>query len=129
MGVASVIDGDTIEIHGRHMRLSGFDSPERDRQCANVNVYQQAVNYLSDRLAARIVTCRVTGKSYDRDVAVCSVGGADLGDLMVGAGWARDWPKYSHGAYKDVEARARAAHEGIWNLDCPDDLWGDRRYD
>ena len=87
-GVASVIDGDTIEIHGQRIRLS-----------------------------------------YERAVATCSVNGADLGDLMVGAGWARDWPKYSQGAYADSEARARAARKGVWNLDCPDDLWGNRKYD
>jgi endonuclease YncB( thermonuclease family) len=28
VGVASVIDGDTIEIHGRRGRLHGIDAPE-----------------------------------------------------------------------------------------------------
>jgi endonuclease YncB( thermonuclease family) len=27
-GQASVIDGDTIEIHGKRIRLSGIDAPE-----------------------------------------------------------------------------------------------------
>jgi endonuclease YncB( thermonuclease family) len=32
-GVASVIDGDTIEIHGRRIRLWGIDAPEAAQRC------------------------------------------------------------------------------------------------
>ena len=127
-GVASVIDGDTIEIHGQRLRLSGFDSPESGKRCGGTNVYQQAAIYLSDRIGRKTVTCAVTGKSYDRAVAICSVDGTDLGTIMVSAGWARDWPKYSHGTYAGAEADARASRQGIWNLECPEDLWGDRSY-
>jgi len=33
MGVASVIDGDTIEIHGTRIRLHGIDAPESRQVC------------------------------------------------------------------------------------------------
>ena len=129
-GVASVIDGDTIEIHGQRIRLSGFDAPERGKACGATNVYQKAALYLSDQIGTRTVTCKRTGTdSYDRAVATCRVSGTDLGEIMVNAGWARDWPKYSHGVYADAEARARKSRTGIWNLDCPIDLWGNRKYD
>ena len=129
-GVASVVDGDTIEIHGNRIRLSGYDTPERGARCGHVNVYQKAAFALSDFIGSRTVTCDVTGSDrWDRLVATCSVGGTDLGDHMVRAGWGRDWPQYSHGRYRQEEAAARSDRSGIWGLDCPGDLWGDRTYD
>jgi endonuclease YncB( thermonuclease family) len=32
-GVASVIDADTLEIHGTRIRLHGVDAPESGQQC------------------------------------------------------------------------------------------------
>jgi endonuclease YncB( thermonuclease family) len=130
VGVASVIDGDTIEIHGQRIRLSGFDAPERDRMCSGgVNVYQRASLALSDAIGSQTVRCLVSGQDrYGRQVAQCSVGGVDLGDRMVEQGWARDWPRYSHRRYADEERRARAARRGVWGMDCPG-LWGNRNYD
>jgi endonuclease YncB( thermonuclease family) len=33
IGVASVIDGDTLEIHDRRIRLEGIDAPESAQLC------------------------------------------------------------------------------------------------
>ena len=90
-GVASVVDGDTIDIHDQRIRLSGFDAPERGRRCGTVNVYQKASNYLYDYIQRQTVTCDVTGKNGDRLVATCYVRSKDLGEIMVASGWARDW--------------------------------------
>lgn len=129
VGIASVIDGDTIEIHGTRIRLSGFDTPERGARCGDVNVYQRAANELDTFIGGRTVTCATSGSdNHERAVATCSVGGTDLGEHIVSEGWGRDWPRYSRGAYADEEASARIASRGLWGLSCPADLWGSRSY-
>lgn len=128
-GVASVVDGDTIEIHNRRIRLSGFDAPERGKYCGRTNVYQRASLALSDFTAQRLVTCDQTDvDDHGRVVAVCRVGEMDLGQYMVSLGWARDWPRYSNGAYAEAEAAARRDRLGIWGMECPSDVWSGRDY-
>lgn len=129
-GTASVIDGDTIEIHGERIRLSGIDTPERGKRCGTVNVYQKAALALSDMIGARTVSCSILETDrYDRKVGRCEAGGKSLESQLVRAGWGRDWPRYSNGDFAADERAARSARTGIWGLSCPDDLWGTRNYD
>src|SRR5690242_8865325 len=130
VGFATITDGDTIRINGTRIRLNGYDAPERDKACGGVNVYQRATTELDRFIAGREVRCRIVDEPdrHGRQIAQCSVGGSDFGDHMVGAGWARDWPRYSHGRYASAEAQARAASRGIWGLRCPADVWSGRDY-
>jgi hypothetical protein len=91
-GVASVIDGDTIEIHGRRIRLEGIDAPERKQTCIRDGVPercgQRAAFHLSDRIDGLVVSCEPTGTDrYERTLAICSAGGEDLNAMMVRDAW------------------------------------------
>lgn len=117
-GWARVVDGDTIEIAGRRVRLHGIDAPERDQACERDGqpyaCGTEATRALGAILAGRIVRC--TGRDHDRYgriVAVCWAGGADVGEAMVRNGWAVAFRRYSHD-YVAAEAAARREKRGLW---------------
>lgn len=60
-GTASVIDGDTIEVHGQRIRLHGIDAPESRQLCRQEgNPWQcgkVAANALATKIARRPMTC------------------------------------------------------------------------
>ena len=130
VGAATVTDGDTIKVDGVKVRLNGFDTPERGRMCGRTDVYSQASAALEDFIGSSEVTCKLTGdKTYDRFVGMCFIGGKDIGDFMVDAGWGRDWKRFSGGKYAAAEKEARKAQRGLWGLSCSEELWGSRKYD
>ncbi|WP_206438774.1 thermonuclease family protein [Mesorhizobium sp. M7D.F.Ca.US.005.01.1.1] len=121
-GVASVIDGDTIEIHGQRIRFSGIDAPETAQQCDDAKGFRyqcgaKAAAALDGFLAAsRPVTCDfVDWDRYGRFVGDCRrADGTSVAAWMVEHGQALDWPRYSHGAYAEQHAKAEAAKVGLW---------------
>jgi endonuclease YncB( thermonuclease family) len=132
-GRASVIDGNTIEIHGQRIRLFGIDAPESQQLCqAGGESYlcgQQAALALSAHIAARPVTCaRRDIDRYGRVLAVCSAADDDLNACMARQGWALAYRQYSTAYVADEEA-AHVAGVGIWGgtLEAPWDWRRDRR--
>jgi endonuclease YncB( thermonuclease family) len=126
-GIARVIDGDTIEIRGTHIRLNGIDAPESKQTCeANSQTYacgEQATEALIVLLGARPVECIETGRDrYQRIIGKCQVDSTDVGTWMVEHGWAVAFRKYSL-EYVSAEDRARSAKIGIWagRFDMPED--------
>ena len=119
-GQASVIDGDTLEIHGTRIRLWGIDAPESSQFCRGEDSLQyrcgaKAANDLDAFIAGRPLNCLpISLDRYGRTVATCSVGGADLGDWLVRNGLALDWPQYSKRKYDNVQHEAEQAGRGMW---------------
>jgi endonuclease YncB( thermonuclease family) len=74
IGLASVIEGDTVEIHGTRIRVFGIDAPESDQLCSNEEseLYrcgQKASNALFDFIARRpLEYVEVDRDRYNRSV-------------------------------------------------------------
>jgi endonuclease YncB( thermonuclease family) len=120
VGQASVVDGDTLEIHGIRIRLWGIDAPESSQLCRGDDSLQyrcgaQAANDLDAFIARRSVNCSpLSFDPYGRTVATCSVGAIDLGEWLVRKGLALDWPQYSKGSYSGAQRDAERTGRGIW---------------
>jgi len=122
VGVASVIDGDTIDIHGQRIRIWDIDAPESAQLCyvdgKPWRCGQRASFALSDWIGRRTVACKERDRDrYGRFVATCAVVGDDMATWPVRHGWALDWPRYSHGAYAGAEREATTAKVGVWQGD------------
>lgn len=119
IGIASVIDGDTIDIHGSRIRLFGIDAPESRQICqdntgANYMCGNKAANCLDAMLRDKSVRCEPkTLDRYQRIVAHCFIGSKDIQSEMVRAGQAVAFTKYSK-EYVDAQNTAWAAKSGIW---------------
>ncbi len=118
IGTASVIDGDTIEVHGQRIRLHGIDAPESRQLCRLDGKPWQcgkdATNALADKIARRPVTCEDLGRDrYKRIIGRCTLAGEDIESWMVQQGWALAYRRYSLD-FVDEEAEAQAARRGIW---------------
>ncbi|MDQ7776262.1 MAG: thermonuclease family protein [Paracoccus aminovorans] len=133
-GVASVIDGDTIDIHGARIRLNGIDAPESGQLCQDARgkdwrCGQQAALALSDRIGRQLVSCNPTDTDrYGRVMADCFAGGENLNRWMVHQGWAVAYRQYST-AYVSAEDSARTGQRGLWQgqFDMPWDWRSQRR--
>ena len=118
-GVATVIDGDTLELHGQRIRLFGIDAPESGQSCTDAlgNTYrcgQQAALALSDRIGRKPITCEQHGTDrYGRIIAICRQGAINLNLWMVANGQALAYRRYSSD-YVAQEDMARHNKRGIW---------------
>tara|TARA_R110002072_G_scaffold216863_3_gene374408 strand:- start:16842 stop:17534 length:693 start_codon:yes stop_codon:yes gene_type:complete len=117
-GQARVVDGDSLSIAEKPVRLMGIDAPELDQNCTRDGQEwacgEAAAAQLQSLVDGHSVTCRgQSTDAYGRLVAICHANGLELGAIMVEYGWAIAFRSYSS-AYVGHEHRARSARQGIW---------------
>ena len=120
-GRASVIDADTIEIHGERFRLLDIDAPESAQTCTRPNSTewrcgQEAALALSQWIGERTVTCDTDRKDlYKRWLARCTSGGADMATWLASRGWAVPYRDCRCEVVREASEAAKNLQLGIWS--------------
>ena len=117
-GPPRLIDGDTLAIAGRVIRLADIDASETRQRCETTQgsyaCGEQATDALARIIGNRDVHCAGdTIDRFDRLIAKCSVGDVDINREMVNRGWAVAFRRYSD-AYLSEELEAAKSARGMW---------------
>ncbi len=115
-----VMDGDSLIVDGREVRLHGIDAVELHQTCRDPDGREWpcgrlARAHLRKLVRGRSLACRTIDEDrYGRIVARCIAdNGMDIGERMVRDGWAVAYVRHSP-AYVKAERDARDARRGIW---------------
>lgn len=93
-----VVDGDTLWLHGRSIRLQGFDTPEPTSQICGgeqeVALAHRASNRLQQLLNTEQWTIELGGieATGKRTLGSIWIVGRGVGDILIDEGLARRWP-------------------------------------
>lgn len=119
-GLAEPVEGDVLAVNGMLVRLYGLDAPELGQFCTarDGRPYDcglAARNILGRLIGDRMVDCTLFSRlPSGAEVGACTVGGNDLGALMVMSGWAFSARALSN-RYEPHEAAAQAGARGLWS--------------
>lgn len=114
-GQVAVMDGATLRLAERVVRLDGISAPARGTSCggagaAEVDCGVASANALAALVRGNAVDCSLRlHEDNGRSAAVCVARGQELNRAQVLAGWAR-----ADGALGAEEQRAREARRGVW---------------
>lgn len=113
-GRARIVDGDTLMLDGKRIRLVGIDAPELRQICERNGqdwpCGTEAKRYLAGLIGDAETMCGADGSDkYGRLLAVCTVGNRDLNAAMIAGGYA-----IAFGDYETEEAVARQKRMGLW---------------
>lgn len=120
-GEVTVVDGDTLVVHGTPYRLSGIDAPELGQPCRwpakTIDCGAISRTAVLDMVSGAEVACRpIAGSKPDEGEgrqAICTANGFDVGENMLHTGWAVTLPQASD-HYNKIMTAARDAKRGLW---------------
>jgi len=126
-GYAIIIDGDTIKIDTKKIRLHGIDAPEKKQTCKKpyltIGFFSFTKNYLcgqvsTDKLTKKInnqiIKCKIKNVDrYKRLIGECYKRNENLNSWLVSNGYAVAYRKYSK-KYILNEINAKNNKLGIW---------------
>jgi endonuclease YncB( thermonuclease family) len=120
----AVLDGGTIVLEGRDVRLWGIDAPDLDEACGGWAAGRLAAAALQKLIGNRSIVCQARGLDHQgRIFGKCRAGGVDLGATMVREGWAWALVEYSRD-YVEQEAQAKTENLGVHEHQCePASQW------
>ena len=127
-GIAKVIDGDTIRINKKKIRLFGIDAPEKKQQCRRSSLSisfltfgkdypcgQISTDRLRKKINDKLVICKYSSKDrYKRFIAECFLNKTNINAWMVQTGHAVAYKKYSK-KFVAQEIFAKKEKLGLWS--------------
>lgn len=116
-----IVDGDSLEIGRRRVRLLEIDAPEYRQYCfdakhrrydCGVKATEQIKKMIKS--AGYRVDCRSRKTDrYKRELAECFAGGKNLNLEMIRSGWAVTY-RTENPSYINAEKEARKDKRGVW---------------
>lgn len=115
-----VIDGDTIEIDGRIVRLFGIQAPELGQRCLHDGVWSHCGLEAAFELKKLVgvtqlrIDCSPMASQGSTPAVICMIGRTDIAHALVLGGYVTTTYETSP-AYKEAEAEASHAGLGLWH--------------
>jgi len=115
---SQVLDGNTLQIKKKVIRLQGVDAPQLGQRCGTGPEAWKCGQAARDELLRLVGTAEVhcdilSRDSLNRAIARCTANGRDLGEALIAGGFAKLDPHHPP-EYEALEAGARAGGLGLW---------------